>query len=104
MKITYHIPTEQYGFIEVELDNDHLPEGVAPKSYLEVKEWFKEDEVGPGLLEKDFRVALDRYLLSGDMDSEAYAQMNEKQKDIIQCLKRANKRIRAKQSDEEPPF
>lgn len=99
MKITYHIPTEQYGFVELEKP---LEEGDEIMSYGEVKRSVYPN--GDGLTDKEFNKALDRYLLEGDMDSEAYAQMSEGQKDVIQCLKRANKRLKAREDDEKPPF
>ncbi len=94
MKITYHIPTEQYGFIEVEYsETENTP------AYEEVKNMF--DTAGPGLTPKEFNAVVDRYLNEADMDSELYASMNSEQKTIIQCLKRAFKRIKAHEGDGE---
>ncbi len=99
MKVTYHVPTEQYGFVEVEQD---FEEGEELLSYAHVKKTMFPN--GDGLTDKDFNKAIDRYLTQGDMDSEAYESMSDAQKDVIQCIKRANKRIKAKGSVEEPPF
>jgi hypothetical protein len=39
MKITYHIPTEQYGFVEAEVV---LKEGEEPDSYKDIKDLFRD--------------------------------------------------------------
>lgn len=38
MKITYHIPTEQYGFVEVEIE---LKGDSKPDSYKDIKDLFR---------------------------------------------------------------
>lgn len=43
MKITYHIPTESYGFVEVEVE---LAEGQEPDSYKTIRELFIKRENG----------------------------------------------------------
>lgn len=88
MRVTYHIPTEQYGFVEVELDQG----GFDPKPYEEVRGWFEGKKGGPGLSEADFRVILDKYMTEHTMTAEEYEMMNAQQQGIIQCLKRAYKR------------
>ena len=37
MKVTYHIPTESYGFVEVEME---LADDQVPESYKVVREQF----------------------------------------------------------------
>lgn len=47
MKVTYHIPTESYGFVEVEVE---LAEGAEPDSYKDIRELFiKRDNAGERL-------------------------------------------------------
>lgn len=45
------------------------------------------------MLKKDWQRNLDRYLTTGKMDVEEYIKMNEAEKEFIQELKRAFKRI-----------
>lgn len=95
-KITYHIPTEQYGFVEYmqEMENgDLIP------MYETIK---KEVLVSPheGLSDKEFNTILDAYITHGnDMSATQYEGMNNEQQKIIQTLKRAFKRIKAKSVD-----
>lgn len=48
--------------------------------------------------DKDFNRVLEKYLTEGYMDCEEYEAMNEIQVIIIQAIKRARKRIKAKQN------
>lgn len=86
MEIKYHIPTEQYGFIEV---TAKVESTVDARPYEEVKGWFAEKM---GLDKKGFDSALDRYLAEGKMDANIYEEMSLEQKTIIQCIKRSFKR------------
>lgn len=83
-----HIPTEQYGFIEVEVET--IEEAVDMN--LAVKNAFKPKV---GLSQKEFNKALDRYLTDGTGDTETYLAMNNDQKRVIQEVKKAYKRIGA---------
>ena len=47
--------------------------------------------------DKDFNSVLDKYLVEGYMSSEDYEKLNEVQLIIVQAIKRARKRIQAKQ-------
>jgi hypothetical protein len=79
MKI--HIPTEQYGFIEADVESVEQAESLSQ----EVKSMFS---TGNGLSDKDFNQALDRYLTDGTGETEIYLAMNNEQKGIIQAYKR----------------
>jgi hypothetical protein len=84
MKVIHHVPTEQYGFTEIETDES--------MTYEEAKLVALGKHAGPGLSEADFRVILDKYMLERTLTAEEYEAMNAVQQNIIQCLKRAYKR------------
>lgn len=86
-KTTFHIPTEQYGFLEVEYEGE-------PDDVVEAYRAFKR-LLGPqeGLPTKDWNATLDEYLKTGDMKSEEYEKMSLSQKQIIQEIKKSVKRI-----------
>lgn len=92
MKATLRIPTEQYAYIEVELEKDSFEEVVS--EYRNLSKLYKG---GTGLPEKDFMRVLDRYLW-GDaaMTADEFAALNEDQQIIIQAIKRSRKRDQAR--------
>ena len=100
-KALLRVPTsEQYAFIEVEVESENAEEIV--EAYKEITQMVKPKT---GLTDKEFNSALDKYLSSSDdesLSSEEYANMNEKQKDIIQAVKRSLKRLVAKDLRDNP--
>lgn len=91
MKITYHIPTEQYGFVEVEHEHE---EGVGVESYEAVKAVLvPPTSPEEGLDQKEWNTALDGYLTLNTMPSEVYERMSLKQKGLIQEIKKSIKRL-----------
>jgi hypothetical protein len=89
MKVTYHIPTEKFGFVEVVQE---LPPETEQYSYWEHK---NRTLGGEGVSEIEFNKILDRYMEKkgvGAMSSDEYESLNLAQQSIIQCLKRAYKR------------
>ena len=93
MKVTYHIPTEQYGFIEVEKDDSRKPiEEI--ESYEAVKALVVPSTPPPeGLDQKEWNQALDGYLTLNTMPSEVYERMSDKQRGLIQEIKKSIKRL-----------
>lgn len=97
MKRIYHIPTEQFGFIEAELlETEELtPEGIKTliNDYRGISEAVKTAPEEPvGLTAKENNFVYDKYLNTGTFDPEMqdlYFKMNDKQKGEIQALKRA---------------
>ena len=89
MKI--HIRTEQYGFIEEDVDSV-LDALIISK---EVKALFYGSEASK-LTDSEWRSALDTYLTSNTMHAEQYANMSAIQKYVIQEIKKSVKRIEAK--------
>lgn len=92
MKITHHIPTEQFGFTEVE-----LAEG-ENTSYEEAKELYgaynaNEGVSGEGLDTKEFNQALDLYLKENKGETAVYLRMNPQQQMVFQEIKKSLKRL-----------
>ena len=98
-KANFQFPTEQYGYLAVELAG--TPEEIV-RAYKEFKAaWGKPEakENGMGMLPgvgldgKKFMAAVDSYLENGVMDSEDYAAMSSEQWRVIQEIKKSQKRI-----------
>lgn len=91
MKITHHVPTEQYGFTEIEV------EGMTAESmtYEEAKSLVL-GSVGPGIDNLAFSSLVDRYMASGTMLAEEYEELNSQQQFVIQTLKKYKKRQNGK--------
>lgn len=87
MKVIFHIPTEQFGFIEFEHEVEDIDE--AHGMYHSLK-WG-----GTGLSDKEFNAVIDEYLNTGTVigGMEKYERMDTRQQDVVQVIKRALKRI-----------
>jgi len=86
-KVKLHIPTEQYGYVEFEVELE--PED-AIAHYNEI---VRAARAGDGLEKKEFDAFIDRYLEGEDNHIEQYEKMNAEQKTIVQCIKRSLARI-----------
>lgn len=76
-----------YAFIEVDVED-------TPDNIVEIhNELLEKVKPKAGIPDKEWRQALDRYLTKGDMDAEVYEAMSDKQKQVIQEIKKAFKRI-----------
>jgi len=88
MKVQIRIPTEQYGYIEMEGQMDSFEEALTAHDAALLM--YKG---GKGMLPLDFNKVLDRYLWGdGSMLSEEYEAMNKVQQEVIQCIKRSKNR------------
>lgn len=90
MKI--HIPTEQYGFIEADVENAQEAKIISD----EIKSEFSDNSNG-GLSKKEWNNSLDRYLSTQTLLADDYARMNKFQIDVIQEIKRSLSRITYKE-------
>jgi len=81
--VKIHIPTEQYGFVE--LDVSGSPEEIS-EAYNDVKSVFNASD---GLDPKEWRGLLDRYLETGTMDSNLYSEMSPAQRYVVQEIKKS---------------
>ena len=90
-KITYHIPTETYGFVEVEemvLEDDNQLE-----RYEDIKARVMPLNASTtGLNPLEWRTAYDGYKSSHTLSSEVYEKMNGYQQFAIQEEKKYYKR------------
>jgi hypothetical protein len=88
IKATLRIPTEQYAFMEVEIEVADLKE--AREKYLELQNSI----IGGGGLEvKEWNSALDKYLSTNSLTESEYMMMSSPQQHIIQEIKKSVKRI-----------
>ena len=88
MKSTIRIPTEQYAYLEFEVEGS-AEEIIA--EYHRITDLYKG---GEGLVQADFNEVLDNYLWgSADMEADDYAAMSVVQKAVIQEIKKSKKRI-----------
>jgi len=91
MKIVHHIPTEQFGFTEVETED---------MTYDEAKSLYGANLAsGEGLEVKVFNASLDEYLLTNTLKdgTNLYEKMSAPQQAVFQEIKKSLKRIKAKQ-------
>ena len=93
MKHKLHIPTEQYGFVEVEFEASS--EDFVAQTYRDIAAAFKPKS---GLSDKDYNSFIDRYLLGELVHTEEYAAMSPDQQKTVQVIKRSLARIKSKQS------
>ena len=91
MKI--HIPTQQYGFIEKEVETVEE----AYELQEEIKDIFNPKSSTAGLSRIDFNKAIDRYLTDGTGETETYIAMSREQQSVIQEIKKSMARLSSKE-------
>ena len=96
MKLTYHIPTEQYGFVEIEKEWNGSDED-AIEGYHALR--TPQNATGDGLDPKEYNRCVDEYLATGSLKdgTNLYEKMSPSQQDWFQTTKRALKRIKSKE-------
>ena|SRR3990167_964213 len=94
MKVTYHIPTEQFGYVEIEKEWNGSDED-AIEGYKTAKS--PEMPVGEGLDQKTWNRTLEEYLNTGSVidGTNLYEQMSMTQKIVMQEIKKCFKRMKA---------
>jgi len=93
MKTLYHIPTEQFGFVEIELEKDSVEDAIEGYNALRSPEMPS----GSGLDPTAWRMAYDGYKELHTMPSELYEKMNSYQQFAIQEEKKYYKRTNKEQ-------
>ncbi len=88
---TLHVPTGDFAFIEQDYEAATPQEAVAQFRAIQ-----RAYTGGFGLEAKEWNQCLDRYLNGKGMDSNTYASLSADQQRMIQELKKAYKRIKAK--------
>ena len=89
MKVIYHIPTEQFGFVEFQRS---LRETEIIPSYEDMKASVV-DKVGTGLEPAEWCKVMDKYINVGTMEAHEYERMSSEQQRVIQEIKKCFKRI-----------
>lgn len=89
-KAKIRIPTEQYAFVEIDMEGS--PEDIN-SAYKEISSAM---EVGNGLESKEWNKALDTYLETNKIHPDLYLRMDREQQNVIQEIKRSIKRIEYK--------
>ena len=95
MKAKLHLPTEQYGFVEIEADVD------SPEEAIDIYNATRSPKMPLGAINgqetpfdtKEARAVLDGYLTEGTMLSTDYEGLTQAEQVVIQTLKRAFKRL-----------
>lgn len=92
-----HIPTEQYGFCEVEFTDYSAAQ--ASQLYTEVSKAFQAKPINE-LPTKEFNAALDEFLLSNTLTNgtEVYEKMSPAQQNCFQEVKKSLKRLSAREN------
>jgi hypothetical protein len=85
MRIIYRIPTEQYGYVEIEMEGDKIE-----RSYEEIRGEVVALSKGEG--SQDFNKVIDKYLATKTLTADEYESLNSEEKNIIQVIKRSFKR------------
>ena len=85
-KAKLRFPQEQYAFIEIDFEGE----------ISEIKELYREFSTTNELKDKEFNAFIDAYLVGNPVSSEDYMACSDKQKEIVQVIKRSLKRIKGR--------
>lgn len=98
MKITLHVPVEQFGFVAIERDfvSGEAVVEVSASLYKEIAEAFKPKPINSGIPEKEYNQFIDAMLLGEPNHIDVWEKLSAKQKDAAQVIKRGLKRLEAK--------
>lgn len=103
MKTTYHVPTESFGFIEIEAEDSDRPLAFQiqerVEAYKAISEAVKGTPSGEGIPDKEYNQFMDNFLM-GNMNGlgEIYQAMSKEQQSCVQVIKKSLKRIKARQN------
>lgn len=97
MKVTLHIPTEQYGFVALELEVGAKPISLERESesvanlYQIYANAFKPKPINE-LPTKEWNRILDKYLDGGGITEEEHASLSRQQRELLHELDKADAR------------
>ncbi len=91
------MPVEQYGFVAVEFERSEQPESDIAGLYREVAAAFKTQA---GVAPKEYNAFIDAMLLGESNHISVWEKLSDDQRDAAQVLKRALKRLEAKNKTE----
>lgn len=92
MKTIIRLPTEQYAYIEMEIEATSAQAAV--EAYKELAEAYKPKE---GIPTDEFNAALDQYLKDGTGETDKFMSMSPKQQLVFQEIKKSLKRLKVKE-------
>lgn len=102
MKVIHRIPTQQYGYIELE---QTIPDTMQPNDARDDIRFFHDEMIKAmaeqpmnELPKKEYDAFLDMYLLGEHIHVETYNAMSPSQKDCVQTIKRALARIKGRET------
>lgn len=98
MKIKLHIPTEQYGFVEIEAEAN--PEADKPLEEVvedAIRFYKRSNAQKRGLPHKEWNRVLENFVEREPMFPENYEEMDDYQVFTIQELKKLFKRLKARE-------
>lgn len=99
MKYTLRIPTAQYAYIECEFEGEAEEAIREHNRLLDLYNASQKAENTPNLEPKDWMRVLDTYLVENYVEEEDYTNMSDKQRLLINEIKKALNRIKAKTED-----
>ena len=88
MKTIIRLPTEQYAYIEMEIEA--ASPQAAVEAYKELADAYKPKA---GISREEFNAALDQYLIDGTGNTDQFHTMSEKQQFVFQEIKKSNSRV-----------
>ena len=105
MKIKLHIPTEQYGFVEVEMEKNNEVSKSIEEVVQDAIGFYKASKSpelpsGEGLDHKEWNATLDGYITVGEMLGDAYQRMSPEQQRVIQEIKKSINRVNPREKRE----
>ena len=93
MKATIRIPTNQYAFIEVEMEGDAI-DIVAEHDRL-----INLCENKEGLNSREWAAVRDKYIMHNEIDADSFAALSKAQRFVINEIKKTFKQIKRKENE-----
>ena len=85
-KAELRIPKDQYAYIQIQVEG----------TLAEIQEMYRALSSTNELKDKEFNAFVDAYLAGSPVSSEDYMACSDKQKEVVQVIKRSLKRIKSK--------
>ncbi len=102
MKITHRISTGQFEYVEIEHEARESTADFVGKEIKEdhdaLKAAFAPKPTNAGVPDREYNSFIDNMLLGGDNHISTWENLSDKQRDSAQVIKRALKRISAKEN------
>ncbi len=93
MRTTHRISTGQFEYVEIEHGTAQSP----GQTRIDHDEWVAAFKPQTGILDKEFNAFVDAMLLNEPNHTDVWEKLSDKQKDTAQTIKRALKRLEARE-------